>query len=720
MRPTRKAISIILMICVLLSTAIFQGSAIAAGNNIILSRDAEWKYLDNGVDQSTAWREVNFDDSAWKRGKAPLGFGDAVSETDMITPLATTVDFGDPANKYMTTYFRTTVNAEKLSDYSTLEIYIHVDDGAVVYINGTEAFRKGIDAGVAVDFSTAAKFKPKEETFRILVSALKEGDNVIAAEVHQDGGDSSDLWFEMSIRGLTSAEASAQPAETKSVAVPDPNAPKGTVSKVTVTFYGDTLTSKAFTWYTTLASANSDLQVVEKTGAAPDFSKAAKFAGKYSVSTNSPSEVVHKAEATGLKAGTTYFFRVGDAALDLWSEVGTFQTAPGSGAFTFIDLADTQAKTEDEAILSAQTIAKSLATVSNAKFLALNGDIVDVGMTEKQWDWVLGHSQKSLLNTTFVPVAGNHDEDKNSFIEHFNLKAAPNSATATGAYYSFNYSNAHYIILNNNEDSPEYADFTPAQVQWLKDDSRAAKAAGAEWLIVLMHKGPYTTSNHATDADIMGSKGVRTKVAPLMAELGIDLVLQGHDHIYARTKPIKDGKATPAAKITEMLNGKTIEYTVKPDGTIYLIPSTAGPKVYYRNKKIDPGYYDLFEVADEHHAVVYGPDPSDASRPVRSQIQNFVGITIDGSRLTAVSYEIDQSKDNGTPYIVDQFGISKKNEPGAKIDAVKTGTYIVQLDDVLWKIARKFNTTWQRLQELNNLKNPHRIYPGQKLVVPAQ
>ncbi len=445
------------------------------------------------------------------------------------------------------------------------------------------------------------------------------------------------------------------------------------ISKVTVAFYGDPSTQAGFTWYTPInASEYNDLQVVEKTGSStPDFSKAIKFSGKSSISTNSPSESVHKAEANGLKSNKTYFYRVGDAVLDIWSNVGTLQTAPKSGAFTFIDIADTQAKSEDEAILSAQTIAKAFTTVSDAKFLAINGDIVDNGSNEGQWNWVLGDSKENLLHTTILPVAGNHDSQTNSFIEHFDVKPADNSDTATGAYYSVDYSNAHFIVLNNNENSSEYADFTPAQIQWMKDDIKAARAAGAEWVIVDMHKGPYTTSNHATDSDIMGTNGVRTMVAPIMEELGVDLVLQGHDHIYARSKPIQsDGTAAQADKATKTLNGQDIEYIVNPGGTIYLIPGAAGPKVYYKNKTIDPSYYNLFEVADENHAAPYGSDPSDPTRPVRSQIQNFESITIDGKLLTVVSYEIDQSKNNAEPYIIDQFGISKNP---SIVDGVKNG-----------------------------------------------
>ncbi len=437
------------------------------------------------------------------------------------------------------------------------------------------------------------------------------------------------------------------------------------VSKVTVTFHGDSTNSKGFTWYTSLDSKHSDVQVVKKNGTKkPHFKKKPLlFSGSHTVSTKSQGEYVHKAVATGLKADTEYYYRVGDASLNKWSEIGSFTTAPKKGAFTFIDLADTQAKAEDEAILSSQTIAKALDTVPNAEFLMHNGDIVDNGVKEEQWNWLLGHSQKSLLNTTVAPSAGNHEDEDYAFIDHFNLDVPKNSATKTGAYYSYDYSDAHFVVLNSNEDSEKHANFSENQIKWLKKDVQAAKANGAKWVIVNIHKGPYTTSNHATDDDIMGPNGVRNQVAPLMAELDIDFVLQGHDHIYARTKPIKsDGSASETEKIKETKKGQTVEYTVNPDGSIYLIPATAGPKVYYKNQNpiLGEAYYDLFEIADENHAAIYGPDPSDKRRPVRGQIQNFVGITINKDKLTAVTYEIDQNKNDAEPYIIDQFGIIKK------------------------------------------------------------
>lgn len=658
MKSVRKILSVMLILCMLMGIATFNvADAITNEGKVLLPKDATWKYEDTGKDLGTEWKSETYNDTSWKMGKAPLGYGDEFSETDPTLPLATTVAYGsNPSQKNMNTYFRTTFSVDKVVGLSELEVYIHVDDGAVIYINEKEALRVGIDNGIPVTYSTPAKFKAKEDTFKIPATLLKDGTNTISAEVHQDGGDSSDLWFELSIKAITGTSL-ASPTSTP-VLFPDPNAPKGEVSKVIVTFNGDTTSSKGFTWYTTLASGNTNLQVVEKKSEKPDFRKAIHFKGTHALSTNSKAEAVHKAKATGLKPNTSYFFRVGDASLNLWSDIGTFKTASKTGAFTFVNLADSQAKSEDEAKLSAETFNKAKATIKNADFFSINGDIVDTGRIETQWDSLFGYAKDFLLNTTFMAVSGNHEEDKNAFYEHFNIKEASGSSTESGAYYSFNYSNAHFVGLNTNEDSPEYADFSPAQVNWMKKDITAAKAAGKTWIIVLMHKGPYTTSNHASDADIGGANGVRTLIAPLFNKMGVDLVLQGHDHIYARTLPIKNGKATPYTTIKKMVHGKATDYMVKPDGTVYLIPSTAGPKVYYRAKDMPTSYFDVFAKADEHAASIYGPDASDNSRPVRGMIQNFVAFTINGKKLTAVTYQIDQGKTK-EPTIVDQFGITK-------------------------------------------------------------
>lgn len=663
MRLKKTITTLVLALCLLL-TGLMPASA-APDRLEVLPRDAVWRYSDEGIDLGEYWSQEP-DTASWKSGKAPLGFGDDVSETDPGLPIGTVVGYGaDGNNKHMTTYFVTDTEIPAMDAYKGIEFYIHVDDGAVVYINGTEAFRKGIADG-AVYYHTSAKFKPKEETFAISLGELpmlKEGTNQIAVEVHQDGGDSSDLWFEL---GMTAITEMPDPIDWTTGWLPNPAVEVDGVSRVAMTFNGDTSKNMGFTWYTNQASIASDLQVmpyseVEDTDDL-DFSGAAHFEGSFARSTSAPEYLVHKAVAAGLTPGSTYWYRVGDALNDEWSDPASFTTDNRDGVFTFINLADSQAKSFEEAVLSAKTFETAYQTVPEADFLVLNGDVVDTGMKEEEWGWVMNEAEDTLLNLPFMAVAGNHDEDSQSFYEHFNLSVVPGSSTLSGAVYSFDYENTHFIMLNTNEDSKGYQNFSLAQINWLQEAARAARERGADWLIVVMHKGPYTTSNHATDDDIMANNGVRQMVAPMFAQLGVDLVLQGHDHIYALSKPINEhNEAVEPVIESAETDGILVGYMVNPAGVVYMIPNTASPKVYYKNKTIlesDPAYYDKFLYAEEHAAARYATE-ADAGRPPRSIIQNFVGIKVTKDSITAIVYEIDRNK-GGTPYVLDTFGLLKK------------------------------------------------------------
>lgn len=653
----KKGTSMILALALLLGLVVIPKSAPVfaeslEGWDILLEKNSEWKYNDQGNDLGTVW-QATYDDSSWSQGMAPFGYKDngSMIATDKFGPLQTTTSYGsDKKMKPRTTYFRKNinVNAEQIQNYGQILGTFAIDDGAVLYVNGKEVTRFGMPDG-PIDFYTKA-ISSKDlpviysdiDLTNSLKALLRDGDNEIGVEVHQQSDGSSDLYFDMRLDAHEDA----------------PPVPTTEVTKVTVTFKGDPKTAKGFTWFTPKQSVNSDLQVVPKGSDLPDFNSAMKFVGR-SESAKYSDEISHKAEATGLQPKTSYYYRVGDESLNIWSEVGVFTTAPENGAFTFVDLSDTQAQNEEEAALSAATISKAMQTVPEAEFFMLNGDIVERGSNEQEWDWLLGFSQNSLLNTTIAPATGNHEKEKYSFNQHFNILSPPGSSTETGEYYSYDYSNAHFIVLNTNENSSDFRNFSPEQVAWLKEDVRQAKAAGAKWIIVNLHKGPYTTASHATDSDIMGPGGERTTIAPLMNELGIDLVLQGHDHIYARSKPIlADGTAENVEKITETYQGHTIEYAVKPNGTIYYIPSTAGAKVYSKNKSslLGDNYFNLFERAEENHAFKNGSLQ-------RGLVQNFASITIDGDKLSALTYEIDQSINNATPFIVDQFGITKQDEP---------------------------------------------------------
>ena len=446
------------------------------------------------------------------------------------------------------------------------------------------------------------------------------------------------------IAALIIAAAVLLSGSVLSAPITSADAASATVSKITVTFYGDAKSARGFTWYTGKGSTSSAVQVVEKTGAAPDFGKAATFAGTTAVPRNSSGERVHKAVATGLKSNTAYDDRVGDPVLNVWSSPGSFTTAPESGPFTFIDLSDTQFANQAGSLVTADLITKAAAQAKNPAFLVHNGDVVD-SKSETQWNLLLNNSKSVLTNLTILPAAGNHDISNSTFIDHFNLDTG-SQKTTTGAYYSVTYGNTAFIVLNTNETSKSYAEFTQTQIDWLKTTVKAAKTGGATWIIVVMHMGPYTTGDHASYSNVIDT---RKKLPPIFSELGVDLVLQGHDHVYSRTKPIASGAAAAAALVTEDFEGTPVSYLSSPKGTVYVTPGTAGTKHYYQNARLSQSYLRLFDVAG-------GPYKGD---PDWNNKETFMTFTVDGSKLTATAYQVSKTVNNGAPYVIDRFGIMK-------------------------------------------------------------
>ncbi|MDP6545922.1 MAG: lamin tail domain-containing protein, partial [Phycisphaerae bacterium] len=114
---------------------------IVGANTEIIPLDATWKYLDDGSDQGTMWRDPGFDDGAWSSGAAILGYGNG-DETTAVTADRTTY------------YFRHTINLQETAIVNPA-LNLRADDGAIVYLNGTEILRVNMPAG-SVDFSTEA------------------------------------------------------------------------------------------------------------------------------------------------------------------------------------------------------------------------------------------------------------------------------------------------------------------------------------------------------------------------------------------------------------------------------------------------------------------------------------------------------------------------------------------------------------------------------------
>lgn len=165
---------------------------------LLIPTNSVWSYLDDGSNQGTAWRQLNFPAAdSWLSGPAELGYGDG-DET-------TVVNFGpDPNNKFITTYFRRKFNVASTNGFTNVQVRLRRDDGAVVYVNGTEVQRSNLPLGPITSTTLAGADTDDGEaihTANFSPALLVAGDNVVAVEVHQNSVASSDVTFELELVG---------------------------------------------------------------------------------------------------------------------------------------------------------------------------------------------------------------------------------------------------------------------------------------------------------------------------------------------------------------------------------------------------------------------------------------------------------------------------------------------------------------------------------------
>lgn len=197
--------------------------------NTYLVKSNYWLYHDQGVDLGTAWKESAYDDSAWSLGRGPLGYGDA--------PTNTVLSWGpDSAAKYPCYYFRAKFNITNMP--SGLILRLRRDDGAVVYHNGVEIYRTNMPLGT-ISYTTwalAAVGSPNETVYfetNLTAANSVVGTNVIAVEIHQNAGDSSDLSFDLELLGAVPPFVPSHDVAIRSITAPGQAVP-GTVTNITV------------------------------------------------------------------------------------------------------------------------------------------------------------------------------------------------------------------------------------------------------------------------------------------------------------------------------------------------------------------------------------------------------------------------------------------------------------------------------------------------------
>ena len=172
----------------------------------ILPAESQWQYYDQGSLDGQNWASSNYDASGWDTGKAPLGYfvgGDRYTNTYL--------DYGSSTNEKRPTYYLRHQLAldqtPSADDIFTLNYSI--DDGFVIYVNGTEAGRYNMPDGT-ISYSTFAttyaQNNPDTGSMSLSANLFKKGTNTIAVEIHNNAANSTDIYWEASIsRSATSA-----------------------------------------------------------------------------------------------------------------------------------------------------------------------------------------------------------------------------------------------------------------------------------------------------------------------------------------------------------------------------------------------------------------------------------------------------------------------------------------------------------------------------------
>jgi Predicted phosphohydrolases len=358
------------------------------------------------------------------------------------------------------------------------------------------------------------------------------------------------------------------------------------------TFGKDPETGHCFTWYTSAAEKNGFVEycIKDKFDGFGRSNILRVKATSYVSKNDQDTRVIYKAELKNLKPGTVYVYRVGYT--NCYSAQGAFKTAEHAlKSFTFINITDTQGVSVGDYAKWKNILDKALGRFPDARFLVHTGDMVDDGQRINQWDTFTRVVGSELMKLPIAPVVGNHEVlNKNStnfnaknFTDRFDLPVEQDTGAPDGTVYSFDYGNTHIAVMNTQCGS----DNLKKQGNWLRNDMSKSNKT---WKIVALHRGPYGATYNTTD--------IREAWTPIFDELGIDLVLQGHDHNYVRSYPMKNGAVVKSGK-----------------GTIYMVGNSGGVKFYPQKSR-------FWQAVD-----------------LQPKMKMYIAVTVSGSKMSMEAYD---------------------------------------------------------------------------------
>ena len=327
---------------------------------------------------------------------------------------------------------------------------------------------------------------------------------------------------------------------------------------------------------------------------------------------------VNKASVTGIQPGASYTYRVGNE--DAWSPEYTYRRPKESGRLTFLVTSDAQIGQSEmeEAVETAErwdsVVTRLLRYVPEAEFLFHLGDHVADAQNTEQYELFLDHL--ALYRIPLAPIVGNHDIINDygtgrvggrNFYEHFNVPNRSDTGQSQfdldGNYY-FVRGETLFIVLNSS--TIQSFDVLEQYVAKVVQENPDVK-----WRILAQHFSPYSSvSKYQENNDSQ----IREYLARAAMDNNVDLVLSGHEHIYARSAIIN--------RECETLNDYNYEpgdTVVNPQGTLYVTCGTSSGCLYH---PVEPEVRLMFQ-NQENVPTALRIDITDTELHLRAYLVDF-------------------------------------------------------------------------------------------------
>jgi hypothetical protein len=266
---------------------------------------------------------------------------------------------------------------------------------------------------------------------------------------------------------------------------------------------------------------------------------------------NDPVNRRHVVKVADLSPDTTYLYSLGDPARGQWGPWRTVKTGRSGGSrIEFVYMGDVQTGLESWG----RRLSTAFRRHPGIEFILLAGDLVDRGNERTNWDHFFLRSEQIFERVPVMPAAGNHeylDQGPRLFRSFFSLPDNGPAEMEPGLVYQFEYGNAFFAVLDSTLAVSDHQEAL-RQARWLDE---ALSQTRARWKLVMFHH-PVYPSHPWRETPFL-----REHWVPVFDRHHVDMVVQGHDHAYLRTYPLRSHRTVDSAG----------------EGTIYVV-AVAGDK----------------------------------------------------------------------------------------------------------------------------------------------